>query len=64
MNIENLTFGVEIETTIPIGAGICVGGYHAGAPVTTAHNPNAPATITAPNFNGRVWKAERDGLWV
>jgi len=48
-NIEGLTFGVEIETTIPRGL-LNVGGYHCGANVTTA-----------PSFNRRTWKSERDG---
>jgi hypothetical protein len=54
-NIEDVTFGVEIETTIPFGI-IAVGGYHAGRPVI-AH----PGQPPAPTFNGASWKAERDG---
>ena len=41
MNASELTFGVEIETTIPAGA-IVVGGYHTGAPI-----PGFPAGWTA-----------------
>jgi len=28
---ERITFGVELETTIPAMSGIAVGGYHSGA---------------------------------
>jgi len=48
-NIESLTFGVEIETTIPHGI-VTVGPYHGGFPIR-----NGPA------FAGQCWKAERDG---
>jgi hypothetical protein len=48
-NIEDITFGVEIETTIPAGI-VRVGPYHNGTPVA-----NGPA------FNGAFWKAELDG---
>ena len=30
---ERITFGVELETTIPAMSGIAVGGYHSGATV-------------------------------
>ena len=50
MMADDVTFGVELETIIPVGAPVMVGGYHRGTPVTTA-----------PAFNGRFWKAERDG---
>lgn len=65
-NIENITFGVEIETTIPATALIEVGGYHHGSPVVSAVilNHSAPALLSprtpAPQFNGATWKAERD----
>lgn len=45
MNASDLTFGVELETTISRDSQIPVGGYHCGADV--------------PGFPG--WKAERDG---
>jgi hypothetical protein len=47
---ESITFGVELETTIPAASGISVGGYHRGTPV-----------LNAPTFDGAHWKAERDG---
>jgi hypothetical protein len=60
MNIENLTFGVEIETTIPIAAGVLVGAYHNGAAVAGSARKTDGAPVAVPNFNGRCWKAERD----
>jgi hypothetical protein len=51
-NIENITFGIEIETSIPSAVAqtrVSVGAYHNGNPVTVA-----------PMFNGAAWKAERD----
>lgn len=51
-NIENITFGIEIETSIPnviAMTQVRVGSYHNGNPVTVA-----------PLFNGAAWKAERD----
>jgi hypothetical protein len=44
INVNDMTFGVEIETTIPVGA-VPVGGYHAGRQIE-----GLPAG----------WKAERD----
>jgi hypothetical protein len=45
VNVNDLTFGVELEVTLPVGT--CpVGGYHAGVQV-----PALPPG----------WKAERDG---
>lgn len=44
INVNDLTFGVELETTIPVGT-IRVGGYHAGVQI-----PGLP----------EGWKAERD----
>jgi len=49
MNIENVTFGVEIETSIPLSLNLSVGHYHHGTPVPSA-----------PQFNGASWKAESD----
>lgn len=45
-NANDLTFGVEIETTLPDNVPIIIGGYHRGIQV-----PELPAG----------WKAERDG---
>ncbi len=61
MNIENLTFGVEIETTIPIAARINVGAYHRGAPLAGVARDANDTPIMIPNCNGRCWKAELDG---
>jgi len=58
-NIENITFGVEIETTIPSEAGIIIGGYHLGRPVMSA--AVGTAAVIPPKFNGAAWKAEADG---
>jgi len=56
--IEDITFGVEIETTIPVSAGIRVGAYHAGFPVTGG--VSGQQAFPAPRFNGAMWKVERD----
>lgn len=45
----HLTFGVEIETTMPPSSRPQIGAYHHGIPVTTA-----------PDFHGCHWKAEAD----
>jgi hypothetical protein len=52
INANDLTYGIEIETTIPNDAPVRVGGYHSGAPVATAQ---------IPHFNGRAWRADQDG---
>lgn len=54
-------FGVEIETQIPMSAGIPVGHYHQGTPVINGVNPTTHRRIQAPEFNGARWRAERDG---
>ena len=56
-NVEEITFGVEIETTIPAGL-IQVGHYHNGVAVVL--NPGMSGS-PAPTFQGMSWKAERDG---
>jgi hypothetical protein len=58
---ERITFGVELETTIPAMSGIVVGGYHFGAAVTVGAANGTTEHLTAPTFNGNHWKAERDG---
>jgi hypothetical protein len=55
-----IRFGIEIETMIPITAGLSVGGYHRGAPVFQGRDAITGQTIS-PAVNGVVWKAERDG---
>jgi len=57
-NIEGLTFGVEIETTIPVASGIQVGGYHRGCNVI--QGTVGALTSAAPTFEGAHWKAEAD----
>lgn len=59
-NIEDITFGVEIETTIPAAAAVPVGHYHAGAAATGARMPDGTQKAF-PTFNGKHWKTERDG---
>ena len=61
MKAEAITFGVELETTIPATSGIVVGGYHFGSPVSMAIDASDGLPLTAPTFNGKQWKAERDG---
>jgi hypothetical protein len=56
-----ITFGVELETTIPATAGVAVGPYHCGAPVTFGNARATGERIAAPHFNGVNWRAERDG---
>lgn len=46
INVNDMTFGIEIETAIPIAAGVRVGGYHAGIQI-----PQLP----------EGWNAQRDG---
>ncbi len=57
--IENITFGVELETTIPASAAVNVGYYHAGRPALAATINGAVRFF--PTFNGVPWKAEADG---
>lgn len=60
-NIEEVTFGVEIETTIPQEK-IGVGQYHVGLPVSGYYRgPDNSDWVAAPKFNGACWKAEVDG---
>lgn len=58
-HIENITFGVEIETTVPLSAAVHIGAYHRGTPATTARTLDGTAALF-PTFNGQHWKAERD----
>jgi hypothetical protein len=50
MVADNVTFGVELETVIPVNAPVTIGARHNGRLVR-----NAPA------FAGSCWRAERDG---
>ncbi len=56
---ENIEFGVEIETLVPIAAGIVRGGYHSGAAVFMGLSNGS--TLRAPTFLGTNWRADRDG---
>jgi hypothetical protein len=58
---EQITFGVELETTIPATSGVTVGGYHCGAPVRGGNDTATNQPLTAPTFNGNHWRADRDG---
>ena len=58
---ESITFGVELETAIPLTACVTVGGYHYGLPVRGGADATTRQGITAPDFNGAFWRAERDG---
>jgi hypothetical protein len=58
---ERITFGVELETTIPALSGISVGGYHNGSAVRVGAANGTIQHLTAPTFEGACWKAERDG---
>lgn len=58
-HIENITFGVELETTVPISASLVIGAYHNGTPATAA-SINGERRFF-PTFEGRHWKMEADG---
>lgn len=47
---KDLTYGVEIECGVDLDAPVTPGAYHSGNPM-----PSLPA------FDGRLWRAERDG---
>lgn len=57
----HVTFGVELETTIPAGCGVTVGGYHSGRPVEAGLRKSDGTVIAAPKFNRNAWRAEHDG---
>ena len=58
---ESITFGVELETTIPATAGLVVGAYHIGTTVRVGADTQTNLPLNAPTFDGNHWKAERDG---
>jgi hypothetical protein len=60
LEAADIQFGIELETKIPVTAGLAVGGYHFGVPVQAANATDGERLI-APTFNGQSWKAERDG---
>lgn len=57
---RSITFGVELETMIPAGSGVLVGSYHCGREVCVGAGVDG-GTLDAPEFQGRRWRAERDG---
>ena len=57
----SITFGVELETTLPANCGLAVGNYHGGQPVVAGYASGTSNIIPAPAFHGVTWKAERDG---
>jgi hypothetical protein len=57
---EAITFGVELETTIPATSGVVIGGYHNGSYVRAGVATTTGLPVHAPGFNGNYWKAERD----
>ena len=58
---EQITFGIELETTVPATSGIAIGGYHCGLQVTSGIHATDRHTVLAPGYMGKNWKAERDG---
>lgn len=58
-NIENITFGIELETIVPTTARIAIGHYHNGFNATSAVINGEVKTF--PSFQGATWKTERDG---
>ncbi len=59
---ESITFGVELETTIPTTSDIGVGAYHVGTSVVEGIATESRQRVNAPTFNGNHWKAEI--LWL
>ena len=58
---EAITFGIELETTIPATSGIHVGFYHRGDPIINGNRAGTGEAIAAPRFKRAAWRAERDG---
>jgi hypothetical protein len=58
---ERITFGIELETTIPALSGVIIGAYHNGSTVREGYVNGTTDEVNAPTFNGNHWKAERDG---
>jgi hypothetical protein len=62
-----IEFGVEIETQIPVGSGVEVGGYHRGVAVTSGREAETGNLVMAPVLEGVAivnapcWRADRDG---
>ncbi len=58
---RSITFGVELETMVPAGSGVVVGSYHCGREVQVGLGACDGQPLDAPQFQGRRWRAERDG---
>lgn len=58
---EAITFGIELETTVPATSGVVIGAYHGGATVRNGAERATSSSLIAPTFRGNHWKAERDG---
>ena len=56
-----IQWGIELETRLPLSAGVTVGGYHNGFAVTTGLDQRDGLPLNAPKFKSTAWKAERDG---
>jgi hypothetical protein len=57
--IANITFGVEIETTVPVSASLVIGQYHRGTPAIAASHNGQRRFF--PTFAGETWSLEADG---
>jgi hypothetical protein len=57
---EAITFGVELETIIPVLSGVVVGNYHNGISVRAGVATGSTAPLNAPTFNGECWQVERE----
>jgi len=58
---ESITFGIELETTIPANSAVNVGGYHYGQPVHAGIATATGQLVAAPTFQSIPWRADRDG---
>jgi len=58
---ESITFGIELETTIPANSGVSVGGYHYGHSVHSGIDATTGQVVLAPTFHSTPWRADRDG---
>ena len=56
-----IRWGIELETRIPVTAGVHVGGYHRGHAVHAGIHAETTLPLNAPVFQGTPWQAERDG---
>jgi hypothetical protein len=55
-----IEWGVELETAIPNTCGVAVGNYHGNTYVTGGRKADN-ASLAAPMFRGKYWRADRDG---